>query len=293
MSPNRLQVWFLAARPKTLWAAVAPVIVGVAMAAADGAFVFLTALAALLGAVLIQIGTNLANDYADFKTGADAEDRLGPMRVTQAGLVSPAQMKRAIGITFGLAVLDGLYLVAVAGWPVVVIGVLSIAFGLMYTGGPFPLGYHGLGEIFVFVFFGLVAVAGTYYVQALRLTLPVVLAGVAPGLFSVAILAVNNLRDIESDRRSGKRTLAVRYGRVFARAEYVLAVGVASLMPITLMMHRPKPIALAATICLALAARPILHVCRSTDGPTLNGVLAATGLNLLAYSLLFALGWLL
>jgi 1,4-dihydroxy-2-naphthoate octaprenyltransferase len=202
-------------------------------------------------------------------------------------------MKRAIVITFGLAVLMGVYLAAIAGWPVVVIGLLSIAFGILYTGGPFPLGYHGLGEIFVFVFFGLVAVAGTYYVQALRVTLPVVLAAVAPGLFSVAILAVNNLRDIDSDRRSGKRTLAVRFGRVFARAEYVLAVAVAPLVPVVLLTHRPKPVALAATICLALAARPILHVCRSTDGPTLNGVLAATGQNLLAYSLLFALGWLL
>jgi len=224
MSPSRFQVWILASRPKTLAAAIAPVIIGCAMAYADNAFHWLAALAALFGSVMIQIGTNFANDYFDFKKGTDTHERIGPVRVTQAGLVKPVTMKRAIAIAFGLAFLAGIYLVWRGGLPVIGIGLLSILFGILYTAGPLPLGYNGLGDIFVFLFFGLVAVGGTYYVQALTITPEAIIAGAAPGFWSVGILTVNNLRDIDNDRKGGKKTLAARFGRTFARSEYVMCV---------------------------------------------------------------------
>ena len=234
VATNPVKVWVLASRPRTLPAAVAPVVVGMALANAHGLLARGPVLAAMLGACFIQIGTNFANDYFDFKSGADTAERMGPLRVTQAGLVTPAQIKAATAIAFGLAMLCGLYLTWVGGWPIVVIGLLSILSGIAYTGGPFPLGYNGLGDLFVFIFFGLVAVGGTYYVQALGYN-PMALAVAVPvGLLSTAIIVVNNLRDVDTDVVAGKRTLAVMFGKGFAKAEYVTLLALAYLMPVAL-----------------------------------------------------------
>ncbi len=295
-APPRWKVWFLAARPKTLGAGIAPVIIGTALAAGDGAFHLVGALCALVGSVLIQIGTNYANDYSDFVKGVDTADRIGPMRATQAGLVTPSQMRRAAALAFGMAMLAGLYLVYRGGRPIVLIGVLSITCGVLYTGGPYPLGYLGLGDLFVLIFFGPVAVAGTYYVQTLALPdLAPVAAGFGPGLFSVAILTVNNLRDIEGDRRSGKKTLAVRLGRTCARAHFTAALLVGGIgIPLLLCILRGGHwFALVSAAGCLLALPALRAVWTSTDGPRLNDALAGVGKALLAYSVLFAVGWLL
>jgi len=259
LSISRARVWLLASRPKTLPAAVAPVVIGTAMAVRDGAFHAMFALAALVGAVLIQIGTNLANDYADFRSGVDSGERLGPMRVTQAGLVTPTAIKRATALVFCLALLIGIHLVWRGGWPVVIIGLSSILFGILYTAGPYPLGYNGLGDVFVLIFFGPVAVAGTYYVQALDAPLPVMIAGLAPGLFSVGILTVNNLRDIDNDIRAGKRTLPARFGRTFARWEYAVCVLAASILPSVLWLTGVGGVSTLLTLLVPLAALPVLR----------------------------------
>lgn len=288
-----LKIWILAARPKTLPAAAAPVIIGTAMAYEAGAFHLLSALAALFGALLIQIGTNLANDYFDFKKGIDQSDRLGPLRVTQAGLVTPNQTKIATIIIFALAILIGVYLVYRGGWPIVIIGLLSVLFGVLYTGGPAPIGYIGLGDIFVLIFFGPVAVGGTFYVQALSITPEVLIAGLAPGLFSTAILTVNNLRDADSDKLSGKKTLAIRFGKNFARWEYLLCVMLALFVPdIIYAINNNHPYILISTVVL-LFSFPAIKKVFTHEGPILNEVLATTGKLLLLYSLIFSIGWLL
>ncbi len=293
MPPTKFQTWVLAARPKTLPAAVAPVLIGTAMAFGDFGFHLLSALAAMTGALLIQIGTNFANDYYDFKKGTDTKERLGPLRVTQAGLVSPEAMKRATIIVFTLALLVGIYLVFRGGWPIVIIGLASILFGVLYTGGPYPLGYNGLGEIFVVVFFGPVAVGGTYYVQTLTVSLPVSIAGLAPGLFSVAILAVNNLRDLDNDRAAGKKTLAARFGRNFALSEYNLSLLAACTIPLVLgFLFQGRPMAMLAAFTIIPAVQAMRQVGRVT-GRDLNDCLAGTGRLLMVYSLLFAVGWIL
>jgi 1,4-dihydroxy-2-naphthoate octaprenyltransferase len=250
--------------------------------------------AALLGAMLIQIATNFANDYFDFAKGTDTADRVGPTRATQAGLVSPGAMKRATALTFLLTLVPGAYIVFRGGWPFVVIGALSILFGVLYTGGPYPLGYLGLGDILVLIFFGPVAVGGTYYLQSLTISSDVLVAGLAPGLFSVAILTVNNLRDIDGDRIAGKKTLAVRFGRTFAKFEYLLSVlGAACVIPIYLCLHsRGHYYALASALVL-LPAIPSIKTVFTADGPALNGVLGATGKLLLIFTILFSIGWLL
>src|ERR1700755_1292914 len=207
----------MAARPRTLPAAAAPVLVGTALAATLGTFKPLTFAATLLGALFIQIGTNLSNDYSDARRGADTEDRLGPVRVTAGGLVPPNRVLLATYLTFGVAVLAGAYLVAVAGWQLLLVGAASILAGVLYTGGPRPYGYEGLGELFVFLFFGIVAVAGSYFVQVERLDWEAFALAVPVGLLAAGLLMVNNVRDIDTDRRAGKRTLAVRLGRASAR----------------------------------------------------------------------------
>src|SRR5512138_3336947 len=207
--PSRARAWLMAARPPTLPAAVVPVLVGTAAVARLG-FLPLAFVAALLATVLIQIGTNFANDYFDFHKGADTAERLGPVRVTQSGLIAPETVRMAMVLVFGLAALVGLYLVLAAGWPILVIGLLSIAAGVLYTGGPFPLAYNGLGDVFVFIFFGLVAVCGTVFVQAREIPALAVWTAVPMGLLTDAILSMNNLRDLETDRASGKKTLAAR-----------------------------------------------------------------------------------
>jgi len=288
------RIWLAAMRPKTLPAAIAPVVVGTAMAAKAGGLHLPSALCALLGALLIQVGTNFANDYADCVKGADQPDRLGPLRVTQAGLVTPAAMRAATAAAFLAACLPGLYIVYRGGWPFIAIGLASIACGILYTAGPFPLGYIGLADIFVLVFFGPVAVGGTYYVQTRGLTLDVVLAGLAAGLISVAILTVNNLRDIEQDRRANKKTLAVRFGRGFARLEYAGALALAAIaVPAILYFHSGRIAILLPVFALAAAVSPLRTVLTCTDGPRLNAALAGTGKLLLLWSLLFSMGWML
>lgn len=284
--------WIIAFRLKTLPAAVAPVLVGTAMAYGHGVQNYTMALLALFGAVMIQIGTNLANDYFDFIKGADTAERIGPTRVTQAGLIAPVDVRNVMILVFVMAALSSIVLIIHAGWVIALIGVLSILSGVFYTAGPRPLGYMGLGELFVLVFFGPVAVAGTYYVQSLELNPAIVVAGFGPGLLSVAILAVNNLRDRETDRRANKNTLAVRFGKNFAMYEYMFSVIMAALVPVVVyVMTGEQPWALLATGILFMAAPVFQTVLTREDGPSLNAALASTGKLLLVYSVVYAIGW--
>jgi len=300
---SRARAWLVAARPQTLPAAAAPVAVGTGLALHDGVFAPLPALAALLGAALIQIGTNLANDYYDAVKGADTDDREGFTRVTQAGLVDPGRVKAATAAVFGLAVLVGLYLVGVGGLPILVVGLLSIASGVAYTGGPYPLGYYGLGDLFVFLFFGLVAVVGTYYVQAaaavpgfhLRVppetvTVEAVVAAVPVGTLATDILVVNNVRDIETDRAAGKRTLAVRLGYRWSRIQYVGLLAVAYLVPFWFLARGFNLRVALPLVTLPYAGLVAWTVLTETGGEALNPALERTGKLLAAYAALFAAG---
>ncbi len=291
---SKLKPWIMASRPKTLPAAIAPVLIGLALAYADGAFSPTIAGATLMAALCLQIGTNYANDYFDFLHGADTEDRQGPTRITQAGLVTLSQMRWGTAIVFLVAALFGAILVFHGGWPILVIGLLSIAAGVFYTAGPFPLGYLGLGDLLVLLFFGFAAVGGTYYLQTGQVTTQALLAGVAPGLLSTAILAVNNLRDIDTDRQTGKRTLAVRFGARFAKVEYLGCLLVAAGVPLLLCsLVRDHYFALASMAVLLLAVPSIRIVCVGPGGPVLNQVLASTGRVLFLFSVVFCVGWLL
>jgi len=284
----------MAIRPKTLPAAVAPVSVGTALALSDGTLVLLPVLAALAAALLIQIGTNLANDYFDYVKGIDTAERKGPMRVAQSGLISLRHLRIGIIIVFVLAALIGLYLVVVAGWPILVLGIAAIVSALAYTGGPFPIGYHGLGDLFVFVFFGLAAVCGTYYVQALALTPKVVGSAIPVGALTVAILVVNNLRDIETDRRTDKRTLAVLLGVRHTRLEYVLLLIIAySVLPLMWLAGWTSGWTLVTYLTLPWAWRLVRTLYQTIEGPALNEALAGTASLDLAFSILFAIGLLL
>ncbi len=289
-SLSQFEIWKLAARPKTLPAAAAPVIVGTAVAFFEGGFRPLLALAALLGALLLQIGANIANDYFDYFKGADAGERFGPLRVTQAGLASPKQVRRAMLIVFGLAALIGVYLVWAGGWPIVLVGALSILAAIAYTGGPFPFGYHGLGDVFAFLFFGPAAVCGTVYVQTHTLSPLAAWASIPIGLLVVAILIVNNLRDIESDRAVGKRTLAVRLGARGAQLEYIIMLVGAYLIPLALIPLRVgSPWTVLSWLSLALIPR-LLKTIFTQKGRPLNQALAGTGQLVLVYGVLFAAG---
>jgi len=284
----------MAFRPKTLTAAIGPVMIGTAMAFGDGVHHFPTAVICLIAALTIQIGTNIANDYFDFKKGADTEERLGPTRVTQAGLIKPNTMVMAMIISFGISALACFFLMKRGGWPIALIGILSILSGIFYTAGPKPLGYIGLGEVFVLIFFGPVAVGGTYYVQSFEYNYGIFLAGFGPGLISVAILCVNNLRDIDSDRKSGKNTLVVRFGRPFAKKEYLYSIIGAALLPVLIYYLINDHLAILWSSVIALIAVPTMKTVLTTkDGPKLNGALASTGKLLLIYSILFSIGWIL
>lgn len=293
-NPSMFQAWVLAARPKTLPAAVAPVLVGTALAVSDGVFAPLPATAALVDALLIQIGVNFANDYFDFKSGVDTEERLGPVRATASGLITPAQMKRAIIFVLVLATLIGLYLVRVGGWPILAIGVASLLATLAYSAGPLPLASNGLGDIFVFLFFGLIAVGGTYYVQALTISPWVIAAGVSPGLLITAIIVVNNLRDIDTDAKSGKRTLAVMLGRSGSRIEYVSLIVVAYLMLFAMYFLGGYGLGIFLPILSIPLAVPLVHaIYEANDGPSMNKTLAGTARLSLVFCLLMAVGLLL
>ncbi|WP_224336600.1 1,4-dihydroxy-2-naphthoate polyprenyltransferase [Haloprofundus halobius] len=302
---SRRKAWVIAARPQTLPAAAAPVVVGVGLALHDSVFAFWPAVAALVGAALIQIGTNFANDYYDAIQGADTEAREGFTRVTAGGLIDPEEVKRAMYLTFAVAILLGTYLVYVGGVPILVIGLLSVASGIAYTGGPYPLGYHGLGDVFVFVFFGLVAVTGTYYVQAASVladplavgipagTVPleVLIASLPIAAISTNILVVNNVRDREEDATTGKRTLAVRYGYGFARAEYVAMFVLAYAVPVSFWLVADYAwTVLLPLFTLPLAVRLTRTVLTETGGEKLNPALEQTGKLLAAYAIVFAAG---
>jgi 1,4-dihydroxy-2-naphthoate octaprenyltransferase len=265
--------------------------VGTAVAISEHVFSFWPALAALLGALLIQIGTNFANDVFDYKKGADTTNRLGPIRVTQAGLLSPREVVAGMWVVFGLAALVGLYLIVVGGWPILAIGILSIISGLAYTGGPFPLGYNGLGDLFVFIFFGLVAVGGTYYVQALTVSAAAVWAAVPMGLLATAILVVNNLRDIDTDRAAGKKTLAVRFGVRGVQTEYTLLLGLSYAVPVSMWLTDvSSPWVMLSWLSLRLV-RPLLDLVMHEIGRVLNQALAGTARLELVYAFLLSAGF--
>ncbi len=289
---NRLRVWILAARPKTLAASLAPVLVGTAMAVEAGSGAPVAAAFTFLSATLIQVGVNYHNDYTDYLQGADTDDRVGPLRVTQAGLVAPTTMRRATIAVFGAAVAAGAYLIYRGGWPIFVIGIASIATAIWYTAGPYSLAALGLADLAVFLFFGPVAVGGAYYVQALACPPEVLVAGVGPGLFSVGILLVNNIRDAPNDRAAGKRTLVVRLGRSAGVALYGAALGGALLVPVVLVLWTGRhPWLLTTLLLLPGVVRAVQAVARASTPEALNPLLATTGRLLALWSVLFAVGW--
>ena len=304
---SKRRAWLMAARPQTLPAGAAPVIVGVGLAVHAGVFAPLPALAALVGALLIQVGTNFANDYYDAVRGADTDDREGFTRVTAGGLIDPGEVKRAMAATYGLAVLVGVYLVAIGGLPIVLVGLSGIAAGVLYTGGPFPYGYRGLGDLFVFVYFGLVAVTGTYYVQAVAgmpavgafplalapgsVTAAAVTASLPAAGLSTAILVVNNIRDRKTDMAAGKKTLAVYLGYPGSRVEFLLLVGMAYVVPVVFALDPSYGLpALAPLLSLPLAAGVSRTVLTNTTGDALNPALERVGQTLFVHSILFAAG---
>lgn len=292
VSVNNLSLWWLAVRPRTLWASLAPVIMGTAMAYGDGVYHWGSALASLGAALLLQAGANLANDFFDAKSGVDQLDRRGPCRVTQGGLLPPYAV--FWGFTLSFLAAGGLctYLVLRAGLPALIIAVLSMAAGLLYTAGPWPLSHKGWGEALALIFFGPVALAGTYFVQSFEWNPAIITAGFGPGLFSCAIMAINNLRDIDTDARAGKRTLAVRFGRKFARTEYLFCVFAAAFIPalVYVITNNSPWLLLAGLIPFFLG--PVIHdVYTTDDGPTLNKALAATAVALLIYAVVFSCAW--
>ncbi len=287
---TKFQAWIMALRPKTLPAALAPVAVGTAVAVTDNSFNFSPAFAALLGALLPQIAVNLANDYFDSKSGVDTEERLGPVRVTSAGIIKPEQVKTGMILSIVLALIVGIYLIYIGGWPILVIGVASIISALSYSGGPFPLASNGLGDIFVFIFFGLIAVMGTYYVQALTLTSFVFISSLPVGFLITAIIVINNLRDIETDKKAGKKTLAVMIGKKGSRLEYLLLLTFSYIILFCLWISgQCSPIILLPVITLPMAYSVTKTVLNET-GPVLNEALAKTAKLSLIYSLLFSAG---
>lgn len=298
-SLTRRQAWWLAIRPRTLPAAIGPVLVGAGLAIGDDVFKLLPALAALAGALLLQIASNLANDYYDFVKGYDQADRKGPVRVALSGLISLKELRLGLIVVLAASAGIGLYLIYVGGLPILIVGVAAMICAVIYSGGPFPLSANSLGELFVFIFFGLAAVAGTYYVQALVVTPVVWIAALPPGFLITAILVVNNLRDIDSDRRVGKKTLAVRLGSEGARREFALLLAGAYAVPVILIIVAFVQQELAAapflilllpwlTIIRASQIRRIIYT--TTDGPAMNLALAMTAKLSLTYSILFAIG---
>ncbi len=282
--------WMLAIRPRTLPAAAAGVITGTALAWYDGYFRWDAFLVCLLVALLLQIGSNLANDVFDYERGTDTAERLGPTRVTQAGLLTPSQVKTGMAVVFGLAATLGLYLAWLGGWTIIILGIVAILSAIAYTGGPFPLGYYGLGDIFVFLFFGIAAVAGTYYIQASFISPAAWWMTIPPGLIVTAILVVNNLRDLENDRKAGKHTLAVRFGERGTKIQYIICMVVAYLVlvPVVLSGVLP-PLSLLAWASLPVAMRAT-GVVLTQKGRPLNAALAGTGQAALLFSVLFWIG---
>jgi 1,4-dihydroxy-2-naphthoate octaprenyltransferase len=291
MASGRFQAWVLAARPATLTAAVVPVVVGSALAARDGVLRVGPAGAALGAALLIQIGTNLVNDVDDFERGADTAARRGPTRVTQSGLLTAREVRRAAWIAFGAAAVLGLYLVAHAGWPILALGITAIASGIAYTGGPWPLGYRGLGDFFVFAFFGVAAVVGTYYVQAGATAISVWVASIPVGALATAILVVNNVRDHDTDRIAGKRTLVVQWGERAGRAEFIGLLALAYFVPFGLALtHLYSSWILLPWFTAPWAIMLGRSMATCTDTPAFNPILRSTARLHLLFGLLLAAG---
>ncbi|MBO8093257.1 MAG: 1,4-dihydroxy-2-naphthoate polyprenyltransferase [Prosthecochloris sp.] len=286
---SRFQAWMLAIRPKTLPAGAVPVVIGTTLAAVDDSFRLLPALVALVCALGIQIATNFINEIYDFRKGADTADRLGPTRTVAAGLITESTMISASVVLLSAVFLLGLYLVWTGGWPVLAIGLLSMLFAWAYTGGPYPIAYSGLGDLFVFIFFGLVAVGGTYYVQAGSITFPVMTAAIAPGVFSVNILLCNNIRDIDTDRKVGKLTLPARIGGRNARQMYSGLTLVAYAVPVWLWMTGYSAMGMLSWLSLPVALVQVRKLFRG-EGRELNEVLAGTGKLMTFYGLLFSGG---
>ena len=284
-----IKIWLEAARPKTLAVGICPVVIGSWLAYQAGALHLPSALAALIGSLAIQIGTNYANDYFDHKKGADTPNRKGPRRATAAGLVTPKAMMIAMVIAFSIAVGSGVYVIYRGGIPMLIVGLLSILSGILYTGGPYPLGYNGLGDIFVLIFFGPVAVAGTYYIQALEFNWAIAALGLAPGLIATAILAINNLRDRDEDKTTGKRTLAVRFGETAAKYEVTFCI----LMPTVITFYLEHwvwqwPNAWLSLLVLPAGGR-LIYRAWTEKGEALNAVLAKTGAYLVMYTVFLIL----
>jgi 1,4-dihydroxy-2-naphthoate octaprenyltransferase len=288
--PSPLAVWIMAARPRTLPASASGVIVGSALAALEGAFRPLPALAALLVALCLQIASNLANDVFDFERGTDAKRSVGPTRVTQAGLLTPRQVKAGLVAVIVVAAFAGLWLASVAGWWLLLVGAAAIVSAVVYTAGPFPLSHLGLGDLFVFLFFGLAAVVGSYFVQAGHLGAAAWAMSLPPGLIIVAILVVNNLRDIDEDREAGKRTLAVRFGAGFTKGEYLFCLAVAYLaVPIAAAFGLVPWWAMASWLSVPLAVKNA-RIVLTKNGAALNAALGGTGMLAFAWAALFAAG---
>lgn len=288
--PGSVGAFLLASRPATLSAAIVPVAVGTACAFASGGFSLGPALAALFGACFIQIGTNFANDVFDYEKGADTEERVGPLRAAQAGLLTPRALRAAMVVAFGLATVSGVYLTWVAGPAIVAIGIASIASGIAYTGGPYPLGYNGLGDLFVMVFFGFVAVCGTAFVQMGTVPPLAIFASIPVGALATAIIVVNNLRDAEGDAKVGKRTLAVRIGPRAAQTEYALLLAAAYAVPVVMLLLGRSGLAVLLPLLSAPLALPLLRSIRSDRGSALNSTLVGTAKLLLVHGVLFAAG---
>jgi 1,4-dihydroxy-2-naphthoate polyprenyltransferase len=290
ISQSWLKIWLLAARPRTLTAAVIPVMIGSALAYRDGFFNPTVAVIALICAFLLQIGSNLANDLFDYLSGADTRERKGPMRVVASGLVTPAQMKIALVVVFGLAFLFGLYLINIGGWPILVIGIASIIVAIAYTGGPYPLGYYGWGDLMVFLFFGLIGTVGTYYVQTLQLSLTAFLVSIPVGALITNILIVNNYRDVETDAQAGKRTTAVIFGKKFARSEFTILLFSAYGIPLFIWLFSD----MSAWILLPFFSFPlglrVLAMMNTLQGRELNLALEQTAKLVALYGILFAIG---
>ena len=289
-TPTPLQAWVLAIRPKTLPASVTPVIVGSALAFSDGSLKILPFLAALLGSLLLQISVNLANDYFDYVKGFDTEDRIGPIRVTQSGLVAPYKVRNAMLFTIFLVICIGIYLIMVAGWPILAAGVASVLAALMYSGGPYPLASHGLGDLFVFIFFGFVAVCGTYYVQAMQITLLVLVASIPIGFLITAILVVNNLRDINTDAKVGKRTLAVILGERTTRIEFALLLAASYFLTVLLWELKGQNLWMLLPLLSIPFAWKTGRMVMVRIGPVLNEALASTARLSLIYGVLLSAG---
>jgi 1,4-dihydroxy-2-naphthoate octaprenyltransferase len=281
--------WLLAARPKTLAAAVTPVLVGTSLACIHAKVAWPPFLFALLGAVFIQIGTNYVNDALDFKKGADTQARLGPLRVTQAGLLGADAVLRGAYVCFGVAALCGIPLIVRGGWPIAIVGIASIVAAYAYTGGPYPLAYHGLGELFVMIFFGFTAVCGSFYLQRLTLDITAWIGGLAAGSLAVVILAINNLRDIDNDRASNKRTLAARFGASFARPEIVIFALAPFVCVAAIAYLRHSAMLLIPLIAVVPAIALLVRVARS-DGASLNRCLALAGAVEWIFGILYVLG---